>query len=226
NDFALEVDDGELRTEFTDCRSSKSSFGKVRHPGLPNLRNDTLHVLLTFRSVILRHHASTVAFPGGRKHEDDVDDVATAMREAEEEIGLPPSQVEVVSCLGPTFFQPNYSAFPVVGFIPDGFKPVPDEVEFVSSVPLARFLQEDFATTETTLLGLKLLVYHFPCETERGGFCMGGNSMDMCIAGCDSLSRNNQCLSVQQQRIDRAMVKDLEDSFLYMCENTKSQPKL
>ncbi|XP_067652226.1 uncharacterized protein [Haliotis asinina] len=192
-------------------------------------RNDTLHVLLTLRSASLRHHASTVAFPGGRKNEDDVDDVATALREAEEEIGLPPSQVEVVSCLGPTFFRPNYSAFPVVGFIPDGFKPVPntDEVEFVFSVPLARFLQKDFATTETALLGRKMFIWHFPCETERGEISVWGGTAWICVLLAAIVYQETLSIPLYNNSASSSdLAKYLEDFFVYMSENTKSQHKL
>ncbi|XP_046553101.1 nudix hydrolase 11-like [Haliotis rubra] len=230
------VDQVKARLEKYDIRASQT-FPDSVHDHLRRssvlvplfFRNDTLHVLLTLRSATLRHHASTVAFPGGRKNEDDVDDVATALREAEEEIGLPPSQVEVVSCLGPTFFRPNYSAFPVVGFIPDGFKPVPntDEVEFVFSVPLARFLQEDFATTETTLLGRKIFICHFPCETERGEVSVWGGTAWICVLLAAIVYQETFSISFfSNSNASKDLAKELEDFFLYMCENTKPQHKL
>ena len=62
-------------------------------------------VLLTRRSALLRHHAGQVSFPGGRADPQDADAVATALREAAEEIGLDPSLAEVVGRLPdqPTF---------------------------------------------------------------------------------------------------------------------------
>ncbi|XP_071091809.1 peroxisomal coenzyme A diphosphatase NUDT7-like [Haliotis cracherodii] len=230
------VDEVKARLEKYDVRASQtfpeSVYDHLRRSSvlLPLLfRNDTLHVLLTLRSSKLRHHASTVAFPGGRKEEGDVDDVATALREAEEEIGLPSSKVEVVSCLVPSFFRPDYSVFPIVGFIPDDFKPVPnaDEVEIVFTVPLVRFLQNDFVTKETTLLGRKMHVSFFPCETEMGEVFVWGGTALMCVLLAAIVYQETSSASMfGKSRSSEEMAKDMEDFFLKMCEYTKLQPKL
>lgn len=61
-------------------------------------RPDGLRLLLTERAAHLKHHAGQISFPGGRVEDSDASPLATALREAEEEIGLRPNQVEV---LGP-----------------------------------------------------------------------------------------------------------------------------
>ncbi len=61
-------------------------------------RPDGLRLLLTERAAHLKHHAGQISFPGGRVEASDASPLATALREAEEEIGLRPNQVEV---LGP-----------------------------------------------------------------------------------------------------------------------------
>uniref|UniRef100_A0AAY4BGV9 Nudix hydrolase domain-containing protein n=1 Tax=Denticeps clupeoides TaxID=299321 RepID=A0AAY4BGV9_9TELE len=65
------------------------------------VRGGELHVLLTVRSPQLRSNAGEVCFPGGKYEPEDRDEIETALREAEEEIGLPPDQVEVVCRLWP-----------------------------------------------------------------------------------------------------------------------------
>jgi 8-oxo-dGTP pyrophosphatase MutT (NUDIX family) len=97
--------------------------GWPRNPGL----------VFTERRSDLRRHAGEVSFPGGRRDEDE-ELLKTALREAEEEIGLSPEQVEIVGALPPIgTFVTNYKVHPFVGLIGEGlrFEPNPAEVESV-----------------------------------------------------------------------------------------------
>lgn len=76
-----------------------------------------LTVLLTRRSAQLKHHASQVAFPGGRMEESDRDIRATALRETHEEIGIAPPDVAVLGCLDPLPTMTGYAVTPIVGVI-------------------------------------------------------------------------------------------------------------
>jgi 8-oxo-dGTP pyrophosphatase MutT (NUDIX family) len=79
------------------------------------------HVVLTKRRSDLRRHAGEISFPGGRKDAADPDLTTTALREAEEEIGLPREQVELLGELPPTStFVTNYVIHPFVATIPAG----------------------------------------------------------------------------------------------------------
>ena len=105
---------------------------------LPLVMRDELTLLLTQRSSHLRAHGGQVAFPGGRTDASDQDAVDTALREADEEIGLPRDHVEVLGTL-PTYV--TGSAFiitPVVALVTPGFEvhPNPGEVAEVFEVPL------------------------------------------------------------------------------------------
>ena len=93
-----------------------------------------LHVVLTRRRDDLRRHAGEVSFPGGRQDDDESDLRLTALREAEEEIGLPADSVELVGALQPTpTIATNYAVYPFVGLIEPGheWKPSAGEVEAV-----------------------------------------------------------------------------------------------
>jgi 8-oxo-dGTP pyrophosphatase MutT (NUDIX family) len=80
-----------------------------------------LHAVFTKRRDDLRRHPGEISFPGGRRDEGDADLTATALREADEEIGLPPDAVELVGALQPTpTFVTNYSIYPFVGLIESG----------------------------------------------------------------------------------------------------------
>lgn len=105
------------------------------------VKDGELHVLMTLRSLELRSNAGEVCFPGGKRDPGDPDDVATALREAEEEIGLPPDQVEVVCSLFPVMNKSGLLVVPVVGFIDKSFVPCPNpaEVSAVFTAPLDFF---------------------------------------------------------------------------------------
>lgn len=80
-----------------------------------------LHAVFTRRRHDLRRHAGEVSFPGGRRDPEDPDLQVTALREAEEEIGLPREAVRVVGALQPTpTIATNYAVYPFVGLIEPG----------------------------------------------------------------------------------------------------------
>ena len=99
-------------------------------------------VVLTVRSENLRSHAGQISLPGGSREAGDRDPAATALREAEEEIGLPPEQVEVIGRLGPMDLPSGFRVTPVVGLIPPGleFTPCSREVADIFQPPLTLVL--------------------------------------------------------------------------------------
>jgi 8-oxo-dGTP pyrophosphatase MutT (NUDIX family) len=123
-------------------------YGYPEDPGL----------VFTERRHDLRRHAGEISFPGGRRDHDGEELRATALREAEEEIGLAPGQVEVVGALPPIgTFVTNYKVFPFVGLIDDGlrFEPNPTEVETVLSFRLTA-LREGFAMRRLVRRGVPI----------------------------------------------------------------------
>ncbi|CAI9097283.1 OLC1v1033671C1 [Oldenlandia corymbosa var. corymbosa] len=110
--------------------------------------NGELKVILTKRSMNLSTHPGEVVLPGGKTDEAlDADDIATALREAKEEIGLAPNLVKVITALEPFVSFHLLTVVPVVGFLTgiDDFKPVlnPHEVDAIYYLPLEMFIKED-----------------------------------------------------------------------------------
>jgi 8-oxo-dGTP pyrophosphatase MutT (NUDIX family) len=94
------------------------------------LHGDPLTAVFTERRADLRRHAGEISFPGGRQDEPDEDLRTTALREAEEEIGLPAAEVELVGALPPVgTFVTGYRIHPFVGRIRSGHDWTPQESE-------------------------------------------------------------------------------------------------
>jgi len=98
------------------------------------------HVVFTRRRTDLRSHAGEISFPGGRRDPQDADLLHTALREAEEEIGLPRARVRVLAELpAVSTFVTGYEIHPFAGMIPAGLAWTlsPHEVDAVLELPLA-----------------------------------------------------------------------------------------
>lgn len=106
-------------------------------------RGSDLHLLLTRRTEHLTHHAGQISFPGGRMEPFDADPLAAALRESEEEIGLPAPAVEALGYLDPLATITGFRVLPVVGVIAE-LPPLrldPNEVAAVFEVPLEWVLE-------------------------------------------------------------------------------------
>ena len=160
----LETWPPDLRTKLlTDLRPAGVLIPIIEH-------EDMLSVLLTRRSAALRYHASQVSFPGGRMELGDADIQATALREAWEEVGIQPSDVEVAGYLEPTPTITGYAVTAVVGLVRPGIELCidPAEVERAFEVPLAYLLDaQNQRASEREWNGVRVPIVEFHFASER-----------------------------------------------------------
>lgn len=102
-------------------------------------------VILTKRSARLKHHPGQIAFPGGKQDAGDSDLIQTALREANEEIGLPHQKVDVLGALTSHETVTGFQVTPIVALVDTPFdaKPEAGEVEDIFEVPLSHVLNPD-----------------------------------------------------------------------------------
>ena len=139
-------------------------------------KNGRVCVILTTRSLTISSHKGQVCFPGGRREHSDSSAIHTALREAEEEIGLPPSSVQVIGSIGNMPATPHYVTV-IIGVVTDkNFKPKISVTEVANYFycPLEFFLSTDYVEThyldiESDKSVDKFLVftYHYFCPETK-----------------------------------------------------------
>lgn len=104
-----------------------------------------LQVLLTKRASHLKHHPSQISFPGGKVEKTDTNLVHTALREAQEEIGLAPEAVNIIGQLPSYEIISGYQVTPIVGIVnsEQDYTKDDNEVDEIFHVPLKHFLQDE-----------------------------------------------------------------------------------
>ncbi len=143
--------------------------------------NDGISLALIRRNEYDGVHSGQISFPGGRYEESDPDLVFTALREAEEEINIPASKVDVLGEITPVYIPPsNFMVKPVVGWIPEkpDFIPEPSEVSEIVCIKLseildhANFMNKDIPHREYKMINV-------PCFYIRENIIWGATAMIM-----------------------------------------------
>jgi 8-oxo-dGTP pyrophosphatase MutT (NUDIX family) len=129
------------------------------------IENDDIRILLTKRSSGMKHHPGQIAFPGGKVDDTDQSITHTALREANEEIGLPYGDSQILGNLPKHETITGFLVQPIVAKIPSNFRPIAEtgEVQDVFSVPLNHILNVDnFIVHERIWAGQKRYYYAVP----------------------------------------------------------------
>ncbi|MCH8301275.1 MAG: CoA pyrophosphatase [Proteobacteria bacterium] len=152
-------------------------------------REESLSVLLTERSPDLKHHAGQISFPGGRMDPQDRDIRATALREAQEEVGIDPANVEIVGYLDPNPTVTGYAVTPVVALVElrQGLTIDPLEVKSAFEVPLPFLLDEgNQELSQREFAGVTVPIAEF----NYGQYCIWGATAGMLIEFRKILMKN------------------------------------
>lgn len=153
--------------------------------------SDGWHVLFIRRSTRENdRHSGQVAFPGGRVESSDRDMSDTALREAEEEIGLPRSQVQIIAQLAANDTSTGFVVTPVVAILDGEFEPVlrKAEVARLFSIPLDWLMRAD--NRESRLWGKRPVVYFSDFDGEH----LWGATARMTVALIDALESGDLTL--------------------------------
>lgn len=151
------------------------------------MRPEGFQVLLTRRADTLRNHKGQVSFPGGRRDPEDLTLAACALREAQEEVGLPPENVEIIGYLDDYPTTTRYRVTPVVALVRPPGEFVFDAVEVaeIFEVPLAVLL--DARRYESKMLSKDGLNVPF-FEINHAGHRIWGATAGMLRDFCRKMS--------------------------------------
>ena len=145
-DNVIEVEDERDLTQGGDTHRAAAVLIPITDRAEPG-------VILTQRPAWLRSHGGQVAFPGGKIDEGDADEIAAALREADEELAIPQDKVRVIGTADVYYSGSGYRITPVVGLIPPDLDLIanPDEVDDYFEVPLSFLLDPTNLTKKTTM---------------------------------------------------------------------------
>jgi len=157
--------------------------GTARRAGVlvlfyPNERLET-HLILILRKTYKGVHSAQVGFPGGKQEPEDISMEDTALRETEEEVGVPKENIQVLRELTEIYIPPSkFFVQPFLGFtdkMPQ-FIPQEEEVEALIEVPLSHFM-DDSALIEKTLTTSYAVDIKVPAYKLNGHVVWGATAM-------------------------------------------------
>ncbi|MFK8005705.1 MAG: CoA pyrophosphatase [Saprospiraceae bacterium] len=144
-------------------------------------KNDQWHFTLIQRMPHEKdRHSGQISFPGGRLEEDDESLLAGALREAEEEVGVPRDEINVLGRLTELYIPvSNFLVHPFVGFLekPPEFVPQPSEVDNILEIPVAELNKNENKKIRDIKGGKNIILKNVPCFDFEGAIVWGATAM-------------------------------------------------
>jgi 8-oxo-dGTP pyrophosphatase MutT (NUDIX family) len=143
------------------------------------LNGDQISTVFILRPEYEGIHSNQIAFPGGKFEKSDIDFVATALREANEEVGIIPESITILGQLSPLYIYPSqFYVYPVVGYTTTtpSFIPDPVEIKKVITCNLFSFLNSDSLTFQDIEVGQRILP-EIPCYKIEDKYMWGATAM-------------------------------------------------
>ena len=129
-----------------------------------------LHTVVILRNEYDGPHSGQISLPGGKYEESDIDFLFTAIRESQEEIGINPSDIEIVGQLSRFYVRPsNFIVYPFIAYQPSRpeFKPDPTEVQRIIEIDILKELNLNKIVNRT-------LTFKNNIQVNAPGFAVGG----------------------------------------------------
>lgn len=139
-----------------------------------------LTTALTQRHAYQGVHGGQMSFPGGKREEGDPDLIHTALREAEEEIGVKRDELELLGQLSELYIPPsNFLVQPVIAFMPGQrqFTPQANEVEKIVEIPLNYFMDDANVNLQTEIKLFNGTIVRVPAVTYKGHVIWGATAI-------------------------------------------------
>ncbi len=143
------------------------------------LKQDLYYIVFIRRQIDGGVHSGQISFPGGKKEDSDLDFCATAIREAEEEIGIKANEINILGKLSSLYIPPsNFLVHPFVSFSEkeSHFKAEPAEVRDIIQIPLSFFLQAN-AKQQTEVFRKNSHAYKAPAFIFNDVIIWGATAM-------------------------------------------------
>lgn len=141
-------------------------------------KGDEVHLVLIKRPDYDGTHGGQVSFPGGKSEHGDLDEAFTALRETEEEIGVPRDTIRVLGKLSNVYIPPsNFFVYPFIGYSDSypNFFPDPQEVAFIIETPIKILLDDGIKST--VKINRPEISFDAPCYLIEGQAVWGATAI-------------------------------------------------